>query len=236
MSSSSSTSAAASTESLLRWLSTCFHRSLPSASAVSDGAEIAAILHTIDSRFFSTQWKSKVRDDIPADNKRLKSSNVKKVLSGMQEYFSDVLNIQLQDFPMPDCNKVSEVTSGNGGEDVARLLQLVMGCAVNCDNKGVYIEAIMSMEEEDQRVIMQAIQELMEFQAPQSEPSLPALSPTDVKKMMDELAESKREKDDLRQRLHDMEQTMNAVKNEKASVASELEQLQAQVRVNMSCT
>jgi DNA repair exonuclease SbcCD ATPase subunit len=104
-----------------------------------------------------------------------------------------------------------------------------MGCAVNCDNKGAYIEAIMTMEEEDQRVIMQAIQELMELQVAQSEPSLPALSPSDVKKMLDELGESKKEKEELKQKLHDMEQHVNAVKNEKASVDTELEQLQAQV-------
>ena len=51
-----------------------------------------------------------------------------------------------------------------------RLLQLVMGCAVNCDNKSVYIEAIMSMDEEDQRLIMQSIQELMDLQTAQAEP------------------------------------------------------------------
>ena len=46
----------------------------------------------------------------------------------------------------------------------ARFLQLVLGCAVNCDNKGVYIEAIMGMEESVQQVIMQAIQEIMAIQ------------------------------------------------------------------------
>ena len=45
-----------------------------------------------------------------------------------------------------------------------------MGCAVNCDNKSVYIEAIMSMDEEDQRLIMQSIQELMDLQSAQAEP------------------------------------------------------------------
>ena len=62
-------------------------------------------------------------------------------------------------------------------------------------------------------------------------PSLPAaLSPSDVKKMMEELADLKKEREELAQRLHDTEQLVNTVKNEKASVASELEQLQAQVR------
>ncbi len=41
---------------------------------------------------------------------------------------------------------------------LGRLLQLVLGCAVNCSQKQVYIESIMSMEESVQRVIMEAIQ------------------------------------------------------------------------------
>ena len=47
--------------------------------------------------------------------------------------------------------------------------------------------------------------------------------------MMEELADLKKEREELAQRLHDTEQLVNTVKNEKASVASELEQLQAQV-------
>ena len=45
-----------------------------------------------------------------------------------------------------------------------RLLQLLLGCAVNCDQKQLYIENIMNMEESVQQLIMQAIQELLEHQ------------------------------------------------------------------------
>ncbi len=41
---------------------------------------------------------------------------------------------------------------------LGRLLQLVLGCAVNCEQKQVYIESIMALEESVQQVIMQAIQ------------------------------------------------------------------------------
>lgn len=215
-----------SSDAILRWLSSCFGVKLPSPSSVTDGVEMANILHAVDSQFFSEQWKSKIKTDVPSDNKRLRSSNVKKVLSGVLEYYSDLLSLQLLDFPMPDPARVVD----GSAEDVYRLLQLVMGCAVNCDNKSVYIEAIMSMDEEDQRLIMQSIQELMDLQTAQAEPSLPAaLSPSDVKKMMEELADLKKEREELAQRLHDTEQLVNTVKNEKASVASELEQLQAQM-------
>ena len=47
---------------------------------------------------------------------------------------------------------------------IGRLLQLLLGCAVNCEQKQLYIEKIMNMEESVQQLIMQAIQELMAHQ------------------------------------------------------------------------
>ena len=47
---------------------------------------------------------------------------------------------------------------------VGRLVQLLIGCAVNCDEKQQYIEGIMSMEASLQELIMQAIQELLAHQ------------------------------------------------------------------------
>ena len=48
--------------------------------------------------------------------------------------------------------------------DAGRLIQLILGCAVNCDAKQQYIEGIMNMEESLQQLIMQAIQELLAHQ------------------------------------------------------------------------
>ena len=47
----------------------------------------------------------------------------------------------------------------NRGE-LGRLLQLILGCAVNCTEKQEYIQRIMSMEESVQHVVMTAIQEV----------------------------------------------------------------------------
>lgn len=44
--------------------------------------------------------------------------------------------------------------------ELGRLLQLILGCAVNCANKEEYIGRIMSMEESVQHVVMNAIQEV----------------------------------------------------------------------------
>jgi len=44
--------------------------------------------------------------------------------------------------------------------ELGRMLQLVLGCAVNCDDKHEYIRRIMNMEEEVQHDVMKAIQEV----------------------------------------------------------------------------
>ena len=48
-----------------------------------------------------------------------------------------------------------------GNKDhIGRLLQLILGVAINCGKQAEYIQQIMEMEEEVQRLIMLAIQEL----------------------------------------------------------------------------
>ncbi len=44
--------------------------------------------------------------------------------------------------------------------ELCRLLQLVLGCAVHCERQEEFIQAILQMEEDVQRGIMAAIQEL----------------------------------------------------------------------------
>ena len=52
-----------------------------------------------------------------------------------------------------------QVVEGDKGH-VGRLLQLILGVAINCGKQTEHIQMIMEMEEEVQRVVMMAIQEL----------------------------------------------------------------------------
>ena len=46
-------------------------------------------------------------------------------------------------------------------DELTHLLQLILGCAVNCQRKSEFIKNIMEMNESTQHMIMTAIQELM---------------------------------------------------------------------------
>lgn len=105
---------------------------------------------------FPDSWLSKVKTDV-GDNWRLKMSNVRKVIELIYDYYADVLNLSLTDFPRPEAQKIAEK---NDEIELGRLLQLILGCAVNCLQKQDYITQIMDLEESLQRNIMTALQDL----------------------------------------------------------------------------
>jgi len=195
---------------------------------VSDGVLMASALHKVDSagRIFSPEWLTKIRLDVPAENVRLKAANLKKVMNGIHDYNSDVLGIKFNpEFNMPDINSAAQ---GNK-QHLSRLLQLLLGCAVNCDHKQLYIENIMNMEESVQQLIMQAIQELLDHQVLVNDSSLAQLSSTDVRKLMDDFETANLEREQLKQRCHELENQVNLLQDEKSNMSAEFEQLQAQV-------
>ena len=59
---------------------------------------------------FTNEWlHTKMRLDRVGDNVRLKAGNLKKVLSGIQDYNADVLGIRFnKDFPLPDIQAASQ--------------------------------------------------------------------------------------------------------------------------------
>nr|BAK00177.1 predicted protein [Hordeum vulgare subsp. vulgare] len=134
------------------------------ANDFKDGILIAKCLNNIDPEYFDEDWLSKIKDDTN-ENWRLKLLNLKKILQRITDYYSEVLNHSLSDFEMPNLNLIVETnnntTSVEANNQLSHLLQLVLGCAVNCERKSEFIKNIMEMNESTQHMIMTAIQELM---------------------------------------------------------------------------
>jgi len=211
-------------ESLMKWLHT-----FPVTAArdtienVCDGVAMAQVLNLLAPDQFDTTWLSKVSD--VGDNKRLKLNNLRKVLTGTLDYLKDVVGMQLSQFPLPDINKVVEYDNAHLG----RLLQLILGVAINCSKQAEYIQAIMEMEEQVQRVVMMAIQE-MHGMPTHSIQSLPILEDDmQVKKLMEEMESTRVEKESLAQKCHELEMRLNLMKEEKSNLSAEFEHLQAQL-------
>uniref|UniRef100_A0A673IUF9 Calponin-homology (CH) domain-containing protein n=1 Tax=Sinocyclocheilus rhinocerous TaxID=307959 RepID=A0A673IUF9_9TELE len=124
---------------------------------LTSGVAIAHVLNKIDSSWFNETWLSRIKED-GGTNWRLKVSNLKKILQSMMEYYHDVLGQQVSDEHVPDVCLIGEMGDVT---ELGRLLQLVLGCAVSCDQKQEHIQQIMTLEESVQHVVMTAIQELL---------------------------------------------------------------------------
>lgn len=131
--------------------------SCASKHELTSGVAIAHVLNKIDSSWFTETWLSRIKED-GGTNWRLKVSNLKKILQSMMEYYHDVLSQQVSDQHVPDVCLIGEMGDVT---ELGRLLQLVLGCAISCDQKQEHIQQIMTLEESVQHVVMTAIQELL---------------------------------------------------------------------------
>uniref|UniRef100_A0A9J8DLA2 Calponin-homology (CH) domain-containing protein n=1 Tax=Cyprinus carpio carpio TaxID=630221 RepID=A0A9J8DLA2_CYPCA len=143
-------------DSLFIWLQSFQVPSCASKHELTSGVAIAHVLNKIDSSWFNETWLSRIKED-GGTNWRLKVSNLKKILQSMMEYYHDVLGQQVCDEHVPDVCLIGEMGDVT---ELGRLLQLVLGCAVSCDQKQEHIQQIMTLEESVQHVVMAAIQEV----------------------------------------------------------------------------
>lgn len=190
-------------ECLLMWVQTFnVDGERDSVNALCDGAALSQILHEVSSSFFDEEWLNTIKID-QASNKHIKISNLKKILRAVISFYEEQIGMRVQETKKPNLKMVVE---NNNLLEMGRLLQLVLGCAVNCDNKQDYIQAIMGMEESVQHGVMTAIQELMTQEAPSSlgEGETGDIA-TQLVNVQRELAETKQANSDLSQRCSELD-------------------------------
>ncbi|GAB6028871.1 Protein Hook 3, variant 3 [Chamberlinius hualienensis] len=205
-------------KSLVKWLQT-FKIDIPHETIedLSDGVAMAEVLGQIAPEWFDSLWMTKIKVDTMA-HWRVKVSNLKKILKGILDYYTEVLEQQIIDFKLPD---VTEIGEHNNTAELGRLLQLILGCAVNCDHKQEYIEAILGMEEADQHVVMNAIQELMTKETPNTLGSDNFDMKEQLKRLMNELQTVSGAKEQIAQRCHELDLQVTALQEEKQNLIAE---------------
>ncbi|XP_078532464.1 protein Hook homolog 3 isoform X1 [Lissotriton helveticus] len=190
-------------ESLLTWIQT-FNIESPCKTIedLTSGVVMAQVLQKIDPTYFDENWMTRVKTEV-GDNWRLKISNLKKILKGILDYNHEVLGQQINDYIHPDVNLIGEHSDA---AELGRMLQLILGCAVNCEQKQEYIQTIMMMEESVQHVVMTAIQELMskEIPVPVGNDAFVDLD-RQLKKTTEELNDALAAKEEIAQRCHELD-------------------------------
>ncbi|XP_067114098.1 protein Hook homolog 3 isoform X2 [Osmerus mordax] len=206
-------------DSLLTWVQT-FGVEAPCKTVddLTSGVVMAQALQKIDLVYFSDSWIGRIKPDV-GDNWRLKISNLKKILKGILDYNQEILGQQINDFTLPDVNLIGEHSDA---AELGRMLQLILGCAVNCEQKQEYIQTIMMMEESVQHVVMTAIQELMSKETPVigGNDSYVELD-RQLKKTAEELSDALSTKEEIAQRCHELDMQVAALQEEKGSLLAE---------------
>ncbi|XP_065903735.1 protein Hook homolog 3-like [Dysidea avara] len=219
-------------ESLIKWINTFNHLQGNSDTvlALSDGVAIASCLCQLDSIYFNQDFSSRVIKDV-GGNWRIRVSNLKKVLKAIVDYLSDVHQLELDSFPIPDVNEIGEKQDE---EQMGRLLQLVLGIAIHCDGKEEYIRIIQSMEESVQHVVMAAIQHLLTS----CMPSTPVgTSSKEVEELQDELKRCQQmveqlqmDKETLKQQCHDLQQEFLLEGDKQQELQEQIKRLKDEIK------
>ncbi|XP_061732677.1 protein Hook homolog 3 isoform X2 [Nerophis ophidion] len=214
-------------DSLLTWVQT-FGVEAPCKTVddLTSGIVMAQALQKIDLVYFSDAWISRIKPEV-GDNWRLKVSNLKKILKGILDYNQEILGQHINDFTLPDINLIGEHSDA---AELGRMLQLILGCAVNCEQKQEYIQTIMMMEESVQHVVMTAIQELMSKETPVigGNDSYVDLD-RQLKKTAEELNEALATKEEIAQRCRELDMQAIHVQEERDRLRLEFNELEERV-------
>uniref|UniRef100_F6UFX2 Protein Hook homolog 3 n=1 Tax=Xenopus tropicalis TaxID=8364 RepID=F6UFX2_XENTR len=205
-----------------------FHVDAPCKTVddLTSGVAMAMVLQKIDPVYFDENWLNRIKTDV-GDNWRLKISNLKKILKGILDYNHEILGHQINDFTLPDVNLVGEHSDAS---ELGRMLQLILGCAVKCEQKQEYIQTIMMMEESVQHMVMTAIQELMSKETPVSI-GTDAYAELDrqLKKANEELNDALAAKEEIAQRCHELDMQAYYIQEERDKLRFECNELEERV-------
>ncbi|XP_047228804.1 protein Hook homolog 3 isoform X1 [Girardinichthys multiradiatus] len=224
-------------ESLLTWIQTFGVESpCKTVDDLISGVVMAQVLQKIDVSYFNDAWISRIKPEV-GDNWRLKISNLKKILKGVLDYYQEVLGQHINDFTLPDVNLIGEHSDA---AELGRMLQLILGCAVNCEQKQEYIQTIMVMEESVQHVVMTAIQELMSKETavnPGGNDSYVDLD-RELKKTIEDLNDALATKEEIAQRCRELDLQALHAQEERDRLRldfNELEERVAALQEEKSC-
>uniref|UniRef100_A0A8C5N8G9 Protein Hook homolog 3 n=1 Tax=Gouania willdenowi TaxID=441366 RepID=A0A8C5N8G9_GOUWI len=196
-------------ESLLTWIQTFgVEAQCKTIDDLTSGIVMAQTLQKIDAVYFNDAWISRIKPEV-GDNWRLKISNLKKILKGILDYNQEILGQHINDFTLPDVTLIGEHSDA---AELGRMLQLILGCAVNCEQKQEYIQTIMMMEESVQHVVMTAIQEVI---------FVFLFLFLQLKKTAEELNEALSTKEEIAQRCRELDMQVAALQEEKSSLLAE---------------
>ncbi|OMJ07627.1 Protein Hook-like protein [Smittium culicis] len=139
----------------IQWVNTFknLSKNVTSISDLSDGIVLFEICSDID-----PQWFRIIRSTDVGDNWVFKYNNLKKLYRLLLAYCEEILLFPSTNIPDPDLDSIAKE---NSSMELIKVTSLVLTVAVNCEKKNDYISGIMTLSEENQGLLMVAIEKTM---------------------------------------------------------------------------
>ncbi|XP_054164321.1 protein Hook homolog 3-like isoform X2 [Oppia nitens] len=205
------------TTSLVQWLNTFdLSSKCRSVDQLCDGVIISHVLNQICPEYFKTELLNKIETDC-GTNWRLRVSNLRKVYEAIVDYYSEVLDKPIDDKLLPDVTLIGRDYDVN---QLTLLLQLIVGCAINCDRKDYFIAIMTNLPLDVQHGIKTAIQQLETF-----DESLGGFESTNISNQISIDA-----KESVLQRCAELEAEVKKLNNEKTLFQMENEKLSEKLK------
>jgi len=143
---------------LVVWANNTFKGSalIESITDLADGVFLNEIMMEIDRTYFTfTHIHQKVYGDV-----NLRMQNLDTLVKHLKRYYQEKLQ-QLVLLRSPDVVSIArDPQSDEAAEELNRILLLMLGCAVQCENKEHFIERIKEMDLEVQKSLVEYIQQI----------------------------------------------------------------------------
>lgn len=153
--------------SLLNWVNTF---DLEDRVATLDELADGVVLHRVLREIAPAHFPVGALKDNCGLNAILRTTNIKRLMRELEGYYRDAL---LQDLHSGyvDPEQVAQADA----TEVSKLVELVLGCAVQCDDKQRYIQRLMKDLDKQSQADIMVRSHLLEPSATRIEPSLPCL-------------------------------------------------------------
>eukprot|EP00947_MAST-08B_sp_MAST-8B-sp1_P005913 g5913.t1 len=144
------------------WISTFegLSGSCSSLGDLADGVLLFEVCSQIDAELFDV---SSIKADA-GSNWMLRKQNLQRLLKGLARFYQERVKDEVDAGTVDDLLSGIDATSiakDGDATDLMQLTELVLGCAVLCEDKQVYISNIMNMGDEGQGELMVLIQRTM---------------------------------------------------------------------------
>lgn len=138
---------------LIVWLNTFKlqrDHAINSYREISTGQALAEVLTQIAPEWFTSAWSSTIKSSVSHHcSWKFNVRNIKRIIFAINNYFYECLYQSLPECLKPDAQMIGENCDK---KELKKLMQLILFCAINCNDKEYFINVIMGLEEYVQEV------------------------------------------------------------------------------------